>query len=190
MSPIIDTTNLAFGQVTTTAKGAKTLPALYKCGTPITWQILDPMEVPFEPSAYNDPEGVANRVTLCLTPGSDVCQNIAALEEWCIHTIGQNPTMIGVQLTPEQVKERYVSCLKVSEKYTSLRTKMNRSGRYALQAYTPDKVKREHPASWRGCTVQPQITFKGLYIMGREFGAVLETTHVILHEGKGDECPF
>ena len=104
MSPILDTTILAFGQVTTTAKGAKTLPALYTNGTPVTWQ-FDQMEVPFEPSAYNDPEGVANRVTLCPTPSADVCEAITALDDWCIQTLSQNPAaLIGVQLTPELIK--------------------------------------------------------------------------------------
>ena len=84
-----------------------------------------------------------------------------------------------------------MSRLKTSAQgYMTLRTKINRTGRYALQAYTPDKQKREHPESWRGCSVQPQITFKGLYIMGREFGPVLDCTHVIVHEAKGEDCPF
>ena len=188
----LNTAELAFAQITTNAKGAKTLPALCTNGDAVTWQFSDPMEVPFEASAYNDPDGLANRVTLCVTPSAHLSATIEALDAWCIETLSKNPTtLIGVQLTPEQVRERYVSCLKTSDKgYTTIRTKINRTGRYALQAYTPDKVKRDHPESWRGCSIQPQIMFKGLYIMGREFGCVLETTHAIVHEAKGDECPF
>jgi len=188
----LDVATLAFAQITTNAKGAKTLPALCQNGDPVTWQIADLMECPFDASAYNDVDNTANRVTLCLTPSSDVCDAMMALDEWCVQTLSQNPTaLLGVQLTPEQVKERYVSCLKTSEKgYTTLRTKMNRAGRYALQAYTPTKEKRSHPESWRGCYIQPQLTFKGLYIMGREFGPVLECSHAVVFESKGDECPF
>ena len=188
----LDTAAFSFSQITTNAKGAKALPALGKNGDVITWQFSDPMEVPFDASAYNDPDGTANRVTLCVTPSAHMCATIAALDAWCIQALSENPTvLLGMQLSPEQVKERYVSCLKTSEKgYTSLRTKINRNGRYALQAYTPTKERREHPESWRGCSIQPQITFKGLYIMGREFGPVLECTHAIVHESKGDECPF
>ena len=188
----LNTAELAFTQITTNAKGAKTLPALCTNGNIVTWQFSDPMEVPFDASAYNDPDGTANRVTLCVTPSTHLAVTIEALDAWCIETLSRNPTaLLGVQLTPEQVRERYVSCLKVSDKgYTSIRTKINRTGRYALQAYTPEKEKRCHPETWRGCSIQPQITFKGLYVMGREFGPVLETTHVIVHESKGDECPF
>ena len=117
----LDTANLSFTQITTNAKGAKTLPALCKNGTVITWQFSDPMEVPFDASAYNDPDGTANRVTLCVTPSAHMCATIAALDDWCIQALSENPTvLLGMQLSPEQVKERYVSCLKTSEKgYTS-----------------------------------------------------------------------
>ena len=188
----LNTAELAFTQIATNAKGAKTLPALCTNGSAVSWQFSDPMEVPFDTSAYNDPDGTANRVTLCVTPSAHVTATVGALDAWCIHTLSQNPTtLLGVQLTPEQVKERYVSCLKTSEKgYTTLRTKMNRAGRYALQAYTPTKEKRDHPESWRGCSIQPQITFKGLYVLGREFGPVLECSHAVVFESKGDECPF
>ena len=82
-----------------------------------------------------------------------------------------------MQLSPEQVRERYVSLIKINVKwYTTTRTKINRNGRYALQAYTPSKEKREHPESWRGASIQAQITFKGLDIMGREYGPVLNRT--------------
>ena len=148
----LDTATLAFTQITTNSKGAKTLPALCTDGNVVTWQ-FDPMEVPFDASAYNDPENTANRVTLCVTPSAHMTATVEALDAWCIQTLSQNPTvLLGVQLSPEQVKERYVSCLKTSEKgYTTLRTKINRAGRYALQAYTPTKEKRDHPESWRGC---------------------------------------
>ena len=188
----LNTAELAFAQLTTNAKGAKTLPAFCTNCDAVTWQFSDPMEVPFEASAYNDPDGLANRVTLCVTPSAHLNSTIEALDAWCIQTLSQNPTtLLGVQLTPEQVKERYVSCLKTSDKgYTTLHTKMSTNGRYALQTYTPSKEKRDHPEAWRGTSIQPQITFKGLYIMSREFGPVLETTHAIVHESIGDECPF
>ena len=158
------------------------MPALCKNGDAVTWQFTDLLELPFEASAYNDPENAATRVTLCVTPSTDMCANFAALDAWCIQTLTQNPTnLVGVKLTPEQVKERYASCLKTSEKgYTTLRTKINRSGRYALQRYTPSGETREHSLVWRGCSVQPQIVLKGLYMMGHEFGPVLECTHAIV----------
>ena len=115
----LNTAELAFAQVTTNAKGAKTLPAFCTNGNAVTWQFSDPMEVPFEASAYNDPDGLANRVTLCLTPSAHMTATVEALDAWCIQTLSQNPTvLLGGQLTPEQVKERYVSCLKGAKRGT------------------------------------------------------------------------
>ena len=168
------------------------MPALYKDGSNVTWQIAEPLEVAFEPSAYNDAENTATRVTLCVTPTDAVYESISALDEWCIQTLSANPVpLLGLQLSPEQVRERYVSPLKTSEKgYRSLRLKMNRSGRYGLQCFTPNRDKCPHPEIWRGCSVQISLTMKCLFLMGREFGPVLEATHVILHESKDAECPF
>ena len=186
----IDTSKLEYAPIFVTNKGAKQLPILYANGENVVWQPTDFMEIPFEPSAYNDPE--ANRVTLCVNPSEAVCDTIIALDEWCITTLCSNPVpLLGLQLTPEQIRERFVSCLKTSEKgYKTLRMKMSKSGRYALQCYNADKEKCEQPDTWRGCSIQPRICLKGLYLMGRDMGPIFECTHVLLRESAGDECPF
>ena len=112
---MIDTSNLAFSTILTNAKGAKQLPALYKDGEPVIWQPNEYVEIPFEPSAFNDE--AANRVTLCVSPSVSMCEAIKALDEWCIETLVKNATtLICVRLTADQVRERYMSCLKTSEK--------------------------------------------------------------------------
>jgi hypothetical protein len=185
----IDISELAFAPLSVSAKGAKQLPALYKNGEPVVLQPSDALTVPFEPSAFNDPE--ASRVTLCMNATEAVCEQIKALDEWCIATLADNPTnLIGTQLSLEQIQDRYVSCLKTSEKYQTLRTKLNRVGRCSVICYTPAKEKRDQPAAWRDVTIQPRIVFKGLWLMGRDFGPILETTHVMIHKGDADECPF
>ena len=187
----IETSKLEFAPLFTNSKGAKQIPALYKNGEAVVWQPTEFLEVPFEPSACNDVE--ATRVTLCMTPSEGVCATIAALDTWCIETLSANPVpLLGVQLTPEQVQDRYVSCLKTSSKgYQTLRAKMNRSGRYALQCYTPDKEKRVHPETWRGCMIRPRLLIKEIWIVGKDFGALLECSHVVVKESGDDEyCPF
>ena len=167
------------------------MPALYTTGEPVAFSPDEFHHIPFEPSAFNDPE--AQRVNLCVTPSAALCDSIAALDEWCITTLSANPTtLLGVSLTPDQIRERYVSCLRTSEKgYKTLRSKINLSGRYSIQCYTPEKEKCVVPETWRGSLVQPRLLFKGCWIMGKDFGMLLETTHVLIQEGGGDdECPF
>ena len=111
----IQTSNLVLPHTFRTRNGAKQLPALYKNGEPVVFQSNETHEVRFEPSAFNDVD--ATRVTLYITPSASLCDTITALDEWCIDIFtGQSRTLIGVQLTPEQVRERYVSYLKTSKK--------------------------------------------------------------------------
>ena len=187
----IDTSKLAFAPLTISAKGAKQLPALHENGEPVVFQADEFLDVPFEPSAFNDSE--ANRVSLCVTPSPSLCDQIAALDEWCIQTLSANPTnLLGIHLSPAQIKDRYVSCLRTSEKgYQTLRVKMNKSGRYALQCYTPKKERRDHPEIWKDCLIQPRLIFRGLWLMNKDVGMLLECAHGLIKEGSGaDECPF
>jgi hypothetical protein len=185
----VDVSSLAFAPLFTTAKGAKQLPALFKDGEPVAWQPDDYMEIPFEPSAFGDPEAI--RVTLCVTPSESLTSTLEAMDAWCIGTLIANPALLGIALTPEQVRERYSSSLKISEKgYTTVRAKMNRSGRYALQCYDSELEKRPHPETWRGCSIRPRLVFKGLWVMGKDFGCLLECTHALIKETKDDACPF
>ena len=181
--------NLAFAPLFVTAKGAKQLPALYKDGKPVAWQVDDYCEIPFEPSAFGDPE--ANRVTLCFTPSETLCTQIEQLDQWCIDAVSANPSLLGISLTSEQVIDRYISSVKTNEKnYQTLRAKMNKSGRYALQWYDTEKEKRSQPDTWRGCSIRPRLVFKGLWVMGKDFGSIIECTHCIVQEDGGDDCPF
>ena len=190
MAATFDVATLAFAPLVTTAKGAKQLPALTTDGDPVVWQPLEWCSVPFEPSAFSDPD--ANRVTLCVTPSDAMARSIAELDAWCIATIAANPAILGISLTTEQVSERYASSLKVSDKgYATLRAKMNKSGRYALKCYDSEKEPIAQPDTWRGCSVRPRLVFKGLWVMGKDFGTTLECTHAIVQSSEGcDDCPF
>ena len=185
----IDIPNLAFSPLITTAKGAKQLPALYKNGDPVAWHAERFMEVPFEPSAFGDPD--ASRVTLCINPSDVLTAQIKELDAWCIDTLISTPNLLGGDLSHDQIRDRYVSSLKTSDKgYTTLRAKMNKSGRFALQCYDMEKEKRLQPDTWRGCSIRPRIVWKGLWVMGKDMGALLEISHCIVEESGGEECPF
>ena len=86
----LDISTLAFAALYQTPKGAKRLPALFKNGDPVAWQTDDFMEIPFEPSAFGDPE--ASRVILCFSPSPELCKTIQELDAWCIDTLIANPT--------------------------------------------------------------------------------------------------
>jgi len=184
----LDISSLTFSPPFCTAKGAQQLPSLFKDGTAVAWQSDDFCDVPFEPSAFGDPE--ANRVTICVTPSATLCSQIEELDAWCIATLTATPSLLGIAVTADQVKDRYSSSIKVAEKWTTLRLKMNRSGRHAMQCYDTEKALRNHPSTWRGCSVRPRIVFRGLWIMGKDFGSIMELTHAVVQEDQPSDCPF
>ena len=106
--------NLAFASLFVTAKGAKQVPALYNDGSHVAWQVDEYCEIPFEHSAFGDPE--ANRVTLCFTPSEKLCTQITQLDQWCVDAVIANPSLLGIPLTVEQVNDRYASSIKTNGK--------------------------------------------------------------------------
>ena len=127
-----------------------------------------------------------------VTPSDAMTQSIAELDDWCVATISANPSILGIALTPDQVKERYASSIKVSDKgYQTLRAKMNKPGRYSLRCYDAEKEPIAHPSAWRGISIRLRFVFKGLWVMGKAFWTILECTHAIVQSSEGcEECPF
>ena len=117
--------------------------------------------------------------------------DILQLESWVLETLAANPQKyFGQDLTLVQLKERFSSAIKTSEKgYRSLRAKMNFTGKGAVQCWTAEKAKRDLPEDWTACSVKPRLQIKGLWIMSREFGLLLEMSDALLEEFSV-ACPF
>ena len=49
---------------------------------------------------------------------------------------------------------------------------------------------RPHPESWIGLTAIPRLHVSHLWIMGREFGVVLNCTDLQVYEPERLACPF
>ena len=81
--------------------------------------------------------------------------------------------------------------MKISEKgfLPTLRAKINVSGRGEVQCWDMEKNKREQPQAWIQRKVQPKITLKSLWLMGKQFGALYECGNVLIDE-VGQQCPF
>ena len=108
-----------------------------------------------------------------------------------LKTVAENPQKyFGQPLTDEQIRERYQPAIKVSEKgYTTLRAKMNLSGPAKVRCWSADKTPREMPLDWSMADVSPRLAIKGLWVMAREFGLLVEMTDALIEE-RSVECPF
>ena len=186
----IDTSRLACQDVFTTSKGAKTIPLAYRDGTAVVWQPRQPLAVLWQPSAYNDE--TATRLNISFVPTAEVTEQLRAFDSWCVATLAQESVrLFGTTLDKEEVQRRYQPALRTHEKTgtTSLRCKLNTVGRNAVKCWDTFRASRSLPESWTSCAVTPRIALKGLWVMGKEFGPLLELQHAMLDEATA-ECPF
>ncbi len=188
MSTFPNIASLKLGLLTVSSKGSKQIQ-ISKDDGPLVWQPCEYLEVPFEPSNFSDKE--SSRVNICFVPTEEIKSCLELFESWCIKTLTKEAKeLLGQELTESQIKERFQSSLKTSEKgWTSFRCKMNIEGRNAVQCWTTDKAQRSLPESWRVCKIIPKLHSKGLCVMGRDLGVVIDVTHAMVQELEM-QCPF
>jgi hypothetical protein len=182
--PAFETSALSFGDLCSSGKGAKTVPLL----GPNTYSPGE-LRVLWEPKSFDGTD--QNRVSISFSPTSDVEADVLDLEKWVIARLSvDSRKYFGQELTEAQVRDRFVSALKTSEKgFRSLRAKMNFTGRNGVQCWDQNKQKRELPDDWLCSSVTPIFRVKGLWIMSREMGLLFEMEHAQIGEAKA-ECPF
>ena len=188
MSTFPSVNKLAFGKLVATSKGAKQIPITNEDG-PLTWQPSDFLEIPFEPSNFSDKE--SSRVNICFAPTEEISNSLNLFESWLVKSLAkQSKELLGQEQTESQIRERFQSSLKTSEKgWTSFRCKMNTTGRNCVQCWTPSKVQRSPPDCWRDCKVIPKLHFKSLYVMNKDLGLIIDVTHCMVEE-LDKQCPF
>ena len=178
------TDGLTYGEVSSSGKGAKTVPLLGASSySPGTLQCL------WQPKGFNGED--TNRVSISFKPTEDLVKDVRALESWVLDAVSGDPRkFFNTDLSPQQIQERFGSMLKTSDKgHQSFRAKMNFSGRNGVKCWSADRQRRDLPDDWPSCSVKPLFVFKGLWIMSREWGVLCELTDAQITESDG-ECPF
>ena len=186
--PPLETSRLSIGDLLVSSKGGKSVP-IYDCEQPLVWK-PGPLSVTWQPKAFNDPS--ATRVSICFNSNPEVEAYLSALDAWVLKAVAAAPRKyFGVDLTPEQVVERYTSSIKTTQRgYSHLRAKMNLSGKNAVRCWDAQtKARRQIPEEWLACEVQPSIEIKGIWIMNKDFGLLLECTDALVSEYMA-ACPF
>ena len=185
----LDLSALTLGSVVTSGKGAKLAPLTDK-GAPVIWAPPGFRGVAFEPKPYLGGEE-KNRVNLVLR-ASDLEEQLRAIDDWVVSAVATaSEELLGKALSAEQVRDRYTPLLKESDKYpATFRLKMNLHGRTATKLWTPEGARRDAPERWTECEIRPLIVFRGVWIMGREFGLLAETSDLKSQEVGQTTCPF
>ena len=186
--PTLETNTLSLNELQISGKGAKQV-LLYSRDAALVWK-PGPLRVQWQPKAFNDPD--ASRVAICFQSNEEVESYLQALDTWVIKTLALAPRKyFGQDLTESQIKERYTPALKTSQKgYVHLRAKMNLAGRNGVRCWDAEsRLQRKAPEDWTVCEVQPSLEIKGLWLMSKDFGLLLEMTDCLINE-TSTLCPF
>jgi hypothetical protein len=185
--PSLETTALKLGELTLIGKGAKVAPLTSK-GETLKWT-PGPSQVLFQPKAFNDP--AASRVSVCFRSTPEIEDYVHELEAWILKEVSSNPQVYLGQAYPEaKVREMFTSALKTSEKgYTHLRAKMNLAGKGQVKCWDENRKPRPPPDDWTMCEVQPCLHIKGLWVMSKDFGLLIEMADALVGESS-QQCPF
>ncbi len=114
MSTLPSIASFNLGPLIATSKGSKQIQ-ISKDDGPLVWQPSESFEVPFEPSNFSDKE--SSRVNLCFVPTEEIESCLELLESWRIKALTkEQKELLGQELTESQIKERFQSSLKTSER--------------------------------------------------------------------------
>jgi len=189
MAAALDLSALSLGPLVVSGKGAKQA-AITAYGAPALWVPEGFRGVAFEPKGFLGMDE-ATRVNLVLRAG-DLEAQLRALDDWAVGAVAAaSEEILGKAMTKDQAADRYIPLLKESEKYpATFRLKMNTAGRSATRLWTSEGVRRDAPERWTECAARPLINIRGVWVMGRDFGLLTETSDVQIQELAPTTCPF
>ena len=186
--PTLETNTLSLGELQISSKGAKQIQ-LFSRDAPLVFR-PGALRVQWQPKAFNDPD--ASRVAICFQSNEEVESYLQALDSWVIKTLAlASKKYFGQDLSESQLKERYTPAIKVSQKgYAHLRAKMNLAGRNGIKCWDAEsRLQRKTPEDWTTCEVQPSLEIKGIWLMNKDFGLLIEMTDALISE-TSTLCPF
>ena len=187
---MLDISALQMGDVVSSGKGAKSVN-LTQDGSQALFT-LEPMEIAYEPSAFQDAE--STRVNIVFRPTPEVEEFLDSIDEWVMKEVAVNSVkLFGKARSVDSLKDSYTPILKKSDKWPSqFKSKMNLQEPSKVKIWDADACLREAPQTWQGCVARPKLRLKAVYLMGTSFGPVLELTdiQIIQEASAGSSCPF
>ena len=188
------TTSFTLGAPQTSARGAKSCTLLDKDGQKVMLIVgskEQPVRTPFGANTYNNEDTPRKTLEIRLT--DQQVEEFVAFDTWAIQYLADNSErLFKKQLTKAQVEEHYRSPLSRKEGYQPLlRCKVNCTSAAACRCWNGDSERVSMPEDLRECELVPRLHLSHLWIMGRDFGWVLNVIDLqILEGGMEIECPF
>ena len=183
----LEVNSLSLGDLTISGKGTKQIPL--RCKDGLLKLQPGPSRVLWQPQAFNDP--TATRVPICFEATPEVEDYISRLDDWVIKALAaDSQRYFGSPLSVEQVREKYTSSLKTSQKgYKHLKAKMNIMGRASVRFWSHDGKTGPPLEDWTNRVVEPILEFRGCWFLGKEVGLLVELTDALVTQNTV-ACPF
>ena len=110
---------------------------------------------------------------------------------WIVDYVAANAVRIlSKEMTTGEVHNRHQPCLKRNDKHEStFKVKVDIDGQNKVRLWDTSKQARSSPQAWKGLTATPRLRLKGLWLMGRDCGALWEATD-LMFDDEPPECPF
>ena len=183
----MDLQSIALNAPFENGKGAR-IATLQSKDRPLTWVTKEPLRAPFPPNSF---EG-STRLGLCFVTNASVEADAQKLDERIVDLAWRNSSEIWKrELSREEVQAMHNPIIKRNDNYPNglLRTKVCTTGPKTLRCWTNNGEPREIPNDWRGIEAVPLVRVVGIYIQGKEFGVIIETTDLKITETQ-TSCPF
>ena len=185
MATSIDTSQLIVEDTFVSARGAKTARIKTTSGNRVVYTPDCYLNVAFEPSLFEKSKVAdARRLNLFLELADrGVEEAIRNFELWIVDYIQQNSErLLKRTLSPAEAKLGFSSCLSVSDKgyNTTLKTKIDVAGTRKVICWDAEgkEMMSALPERWKDVTVRPRMHLSHLWVMGQQFGVVIQVTDV------------
>ena len=188
----IPLSSLTVGETFTTGKGARQIPISLD-GEPVRWQPNEWLTIPFEPSAFQNPDATRVNLVFNAAPGSATVESLRALDEWSVNILAErSEALLGQKIPKEEMYKRFQPSVKTHEASGMMtwRVKMNTAGKSQTRLWDTFRNSLSSPPDcWTVCTTKCRVRVKGFWIMAREYGVILEASDCML-DAAAAECPF
>lgn len=190
---MIATQSCQLAEATISARGAKTCQLTGAQG-PVIFQLgskASPTSTPFGASAFNDEAATRKTLDFRLTEQQD--ESFKQFDKWAVSYLAEHSErLFKKKQTEAQIQEHYRSPLTRKEGFAPLlRCKINTVGKSAARCWDEEANKVKLPEDLRQFELVPQLHLSHLWIMGRDFGWVLNVTDLMVLNGAAEAaCPF
>ena len=190
---IFATESFELAEAQVSARGAKTCTLSGKDGK-VLFKLggnREPVSTPFGATTFNEEPTTRKTIDFRLTEAQ--AEEFQALDAWAHAYLEANSErLFKKKLTASQIAEHYRSPVSRKEGYAPLlRCKINTAGKNAVRVWDEDNERTSLPEDLRLFELVPRIQLSHMWVMGRDFGFVLNVQDLKVLNGAADApCPY